>query len=211
VLAGKPDIILGIVSGRDFNNLRLNIGIDGLLYASNHGFKIQGRFMQFEIPVPAYARKTLSAFCLRLAGKIGRMEGVLLERKKFSIALHYRLVPAENLPLLKTAFRELFESYRQCGLEMRMGKKIIEVMPAIAWNKGKAVLRILGEVKALRDRAVLTIYIGDDITDEDVFKVLHARDISVKVGVSKATSANYRLAGPQEVSRFLTLLQQASV
>src|SRR5262249_30689845 len=79
------------------------------------------------------------------------------------------------------------------------GNKVFEIRPRVPWNKGTAVHWIqqqLGRPDAL------TIYLGDDITDEDAFMAL-PEAISVKVGKMSRTAADFRLKDPAEVCRFL--------
>ena len=57
------------------------------------------------------------------------------------------------------------------GLRMTRGKKVFEVRPNVPWNKGKALLFLLEKLGITRDSGAVTLYIGDDITDEDAFEV----------------------------------------
>jgi trehalose-phosphatase len=79
------------------------------------------------------------------------------------------------------------------------GKKVLELAPNIPWDKGKAALFILQELK----RNYLPIYVGDDATDEAAFKALNEDGVTIRVGKSKKTAAKYYLKGQWEVSRFL--------
>jgi len=88
-------------------------------------------------------------------------------------------------------------------LKLTQGRMVFEVRPSIKWDKGKA-LEFLLESLGFADCAdVLPVYIGDDRTDEDAFKVLRRRGQGVGILVSKhpkETSASYSLQEPAEAS-----------
>ena len=103
-------------------------------------------------------------------------------------------------------------------LELRHGKKVLELRPQVDWNKGSAVLWIL-EALGLgqhRDR-IFPIYLGDDITDEDAFLALkqhYTSDSSASILVREEdeterpaeTHASFVLRSPMEVEVFLDML-----
>ncbi len=86
------------------------------------------------------------------------------------------------------------------------GKKVWEIRPPIDWHKGKAVETIINEIKALfHFKQLLTIYLGDDTTDEDAFRVIRRpQGWSIFVGrENPASSADYFLNSTAEVMAFL--------
>src|SRR6266702_419109 len=86
------------------------------------------------------------------------------------------------------------------------GKKVFELLPAIEWDKGKAVLWLL-EALALERENVRPIYIGDDSTDEDAFRALKERGVGILVSEQpQPTAAIYSLKNPAEVEGFLRAL-----
>jgi trehalose 6-phosphate phosphatase len=82
----------------------------------------------------------------------------------------------------------------------------------LAWDKGEAVLYVLAAL-GLDGGDVLPVYVGDDVTDEDAFRVLRERErggIGVRVADEAAeTGAEFRLEGPEEVPEFLARLAEA--
>ena len=84
------------------------------------------------------------------------------------------------------------------------GRKVLELRPQVAWDKGRALLHLL-EALALHEAPdVLPIYIGDDRTDEDAFGVLRGRGVGILVSsIPKATAAAYTLRDPEQVRRLL--------
>jgi trehalose-phosphatase len=91
-------------------------------------------------------------------------------------------------------------------LELSAGKKVVELRPAIDWNKGRAVSWIMDALQ-LDAHKVLPLYIGDDLTDEDAFRYLRDKGVSILVGDHGATTdANYRLEDIHQVKQLLHIL-----
>jgi len=191
-------IPVAILSGRELKDVRQRVDIDGLVYAGSHGFDIAGphgllrqEAKEF-LPALDFAEKEIRE---KLAG----IPGALIERKCFSIAAHYRKVNERDFPKLERALREV--AARRQELRMIDGKKVYELLPNVAWDKGKAVLWLLERLALERPNP---IYIGDDRTDEDAFRALERRGIGILVSEkSRATAASYLLRNPSEVERFL--------
>ena len=199
---------VAILSGRELEDVRKRVAIDGIVYAGSHGFDIAGprRLRRQEaiefLPALDVAEKEVRE---KLAG-IG---GALIERKRFSIATHYRKVNENDFFKLERAVSEVVAQHRE--LRRMEGKKVYELLPCTDWDKGKAVLWLL-ENLGLERAKVRPIYIGDDRTDEDAFRALQQRGVGIVVSEEpRATAANYSLKDPTEVERFLRELGAAAV
>jgi alpha,alpha-trehalase len=134
------------------------------------------------------------------------ISGARVERKRFSIAAHYRNVNEKEVPKVEQAVGEVATRHRK--LRSINGKKVYELLPDVAWDKGKAALWLL-ETLGLESRSggIRPIYIGDDRTDEDAFRALEQRGIGILVSEqSQPTAARYSLRDPAEVERFLRAL-----
>jgi trehalose-phosphatase len=80
-------------------------------------------------------------------------------------------------------------------------------MPPVSWNKGKIVMWLLAKQEAvLRRKNILPVYIGDDLTDEDAFRALKTRGLTVFVGRPGKSCAGYYLKDTKEAGRFLRLI-----
>jgi alpha,alpha-trehalase len=124
-----------------------------------------------------------------------------VERKRFSIAAHYRNVKENDVSKLERAMDAVGARHRE--LRRINGKKVYEFLPDIGWDKGKAVMWLL-ETLGLEHENVLPIYIGDDRTDEDAFRALEQRGVSILVSEQpQVAAASYSLRNPEEVERFL--------
>jgi trehalose-phosphatase len=197
-LASKVPV--AILSGRDLDNVRRRVDIDGIIYAGSHGFDIAGPH-GLRKQIATEFSPILDAVEKELREKFVDVPGALLERKRFSIAAHYRQADASDIIKVTQAVNGVIACHRE--LRKIAGKKVYELQPDIDWNKGKAV-RWLLEALGLEQPEVLPLYIGDDLTDEDVFRALERRGVGIIVGEqSRPTAARYRLEGPTEVERFL--------
>ena len=197
-LAAK--IPVAILSGRELKDVRNQVSIDEIIYAGSHGFDIAGprglRRQEAREFLPA-----LDEAEKELREKLDDIAGTLIERKCFSIAVHYRNVNENDFPKLERVFSEIAAGYRE--LRRIDGKKVYELLPNIDWNKGKAVLWLLEKLRLVHPDA-RPIYIGDDRTDEDAFRALERRGAGILVSEEpKATAASYSLGNPAEVERFL--------
>jgi len=196
---------VAVVSGRDRADVEKLVDLDSVFYAGSHGFDIAGPGgcrMQHEEGVrcePAL-RQAEQELQKRLTG-IG---GARVEGKKFAVAVHYRLVAEPDVPKVKRIVDEVAAAHpdlRQTG-----GKKIVELRPRIEWDKGKAVLWLLAALD-LDAPDVLSVYLGDDLTDEDAFAALRGRGLGILVGPSRhPTRARYVVRDPAEARLFLERL-----
>lgn len=197
---------VAVVSGRDLDDVRKRVGLENIYYAGSHGFDIagpEGTRVQFEQGGEFSGQLEETERFLREA--TATISGARVERKRFSVALHYRLVPEQEVAEVRRIADEALG--RAAGLRQRTGKKVFEFQPDIAWDKGRAV-RWLLEALRLDVEHVLPVYVGDDETDEDAFLALEQDGIGIAVQERpSATAARYRLRDPEEVRAFLEALQ----
>jgi len=200
-LAAKASV--GILSGRELEDVRQRVNIDNVMYAGSHGFDIAGP-RDLRSQVATEFLPTLSAAEEALHQLLDDIPGARVERKRFSIAAHYRNVNENDLPTLTQAVEAVAARHRE--LRRIDGKKVYELLPNIDWDKGKAVLWLL-ETRGLKGGNVRPIYIGDDTTDEDAFRALKQTGVGILVSEqSQPTAASYSLKNPAEVERFVRIL-----
>ena len=197
---------VAVISGRDLKEVQKLIDLKAIFYAGSHGFDIAGpkgqrlehQLGQDFLPVLDQAEKSLRN---QIEGKIS---GVQIERKQFSIAVHYRRVEENRVKEVEDGVDRVLQEYSR--LRKGSGKKVFELQPDIDWHKGKAVLWLLAQLELDRPD-VLPLYVGDDVTDEDAFKVLVDRGLGFAVQKGdKPTAAQYFLRDPAEVEKFLQAL-----
>ena len=191
---------VAILSGRDLDDVRGRVHVDGIVYAGSHGFDIAGAGgLRRELGAAYLA--VLDAAESELREALAEIPGAQLERKHFSVAAHYRNVNENDAFRVALAVDAVAARHRE--LRRMDGKKVYELLPDIDWNKGKAVLWLL-ETLGLERRNVLPIYIGDDRTDEDAFRAIEKRGVAILVSEQpQITAASYWLNNPEEVELFL--------
>jgi alpha,alpha-trehalase len=199
--------VLAVISGRDLEDVRQRVGLDGICYAGSHGFDIAAPGLATHAPPQAAAAvpefDDAEAF---LRERLQAIPGVLLERKRYGLAVHFRMAdPGREHEVESAVDAALARSTR---LRKTHGKKVFELLPDIDWHKG-AALDHLRNVLNRRREDTLSIYIGDDLTDEDAFKALDGGDIGILVAPApRPSAATHRLADPDDVMRFLQALAQ---
>lgn len=212
-LAALPICKVAIISGRALRDIEKQVGLSHIVYVGNHGFEIKGPRITFESPLPRRYRTILKSIKEKLQKELSDIRGVIFEDKGFSFCVHYRQVDKSKIPLVKAAFSGalLIHEIRD-DVTVRPGKMLLEVRPAIAWDKGKVVSWLLARQKFVSDekgRNVLPVYIGDDFTDEDAFRDINNKGITIFVGRPRKTLAKYRVSNTDEVARFLGEAQNA--
>jgi trehalose 6-phosphate phosphatase len=194
---------VAVLSGRDLDDVRGRVDLDGVVYAGSHGFDIAGPH-GLRRQVATEFLSNLDRAEQELHEALDGIPGAQVERKHFSIAAHYRNVQENDVPRAARAVDDVAARHRE--LRRIDGKKVYELLPAIDWNKGKAVIWLL-ETLGFESENVRPVYIGDDSTDEDAFRALKQRGIGILVGEqSQPTAARYSLKNPAEVERFLRAL-----
>jgi len=191
------------------------MGVDDLIVAGSHGFDIWspagGEIQREEGEEFGGLLEGVEA---RLREELGGIEGALVEPKKSSVAAHYRLVSEDERPRVRRVVEKILAEHPD-ELKVTPGKMVYEIQPNIEWDKGKAVLYLLGALGLDRED-VIPIYLGDDITDEHAFEALGGaspRGIGIFVGaaddpevVGRTTSADFVLYSVGEVEQFLDTL-----
>jgi trehalose 6-phosphate phosphatase len=195
--------IVAIISGRDLRDVRDRVGIGKIIYAGSHGFEIAGPSGSlFELGVDHIP--VLDKVEKELHSSLGKISGVLVERKRFSIAIHYRLSKDEDRKIVKEIAIRTAALWPE--LRLSRGKMVIDFQPAIDWNKGKAVGRLLEQVSC-SPKDTIPLYAGDDTTDEDAFRAIRYSGIGIVISSeSRPTAARYALENTDEVQQFLEIL-----
>jgi trehalose 6-phosphate phosphatase len=203
-----------VVSGRDRRVVQQLMGIEDLVVAGSHGFDIwRPETGTVEREEGAGFEDLVERVTARLREEVGSIDGALIEPKRSSVALHYRLVGEAGRTRIAAVVDALLADHPG-ELKVTPGKMVYEIQPAVDWDKGKAVLYLL-ELLGLDGDDVIPLYLGDDITDEDAFEALGSRGVGILVGETgdpelgaRSTAAAFRLRSPEEVEHFLRALAQ---
>ncbi len=197
-----------VISGRDRRDVHERVGLDNLVYAGSHGFDIAWPDNDTEPLVDCTKfHDLLEEVGEALERKLGPVEGVIIEPKSCSIAVHYRLTDEAGAVAVKAAVEGLLANHPR--LRGVCGKKVYEMLPGLDWDKGKAVLWMLKALD-IDGPDVMPVYVGDDVTDEDAFNALEGRGIRVYVSDGMdggpPPAADYFVKDPDEVGLLLTFL-----
>jgi len=198
LLLADPCNKIVINSGRDRQTMEDWLGFPGLDLAAEHGVWLKdtrewrrtpGLSNDWKVDVRA-----------ALENIVERTPGSFIEEKEFSIAWHYRQIDKDLGEKRLREFRDVL-LYLTANSELHVleGNKVVEVKHA-GVTKGKATLNWL----QMADWDFI-LAIGDDRTDEDMFRVLPSWAFSVKIGMENS-EAKYHLANTQEVRKFLSQL-----
>lgn len=196
---------VAVVSGRDRADVAGLVGLDGLVYAGSHGFDIAGPGgFRREYEAAAKYLPALDEAEQRLRQTVSDIDGVIVERKRYAIAVHYRLVAAGDAGEVEKGFDAVADTSPE--LRKTLGKKVFELRPRLDWNKGTAVLWLISAL-GLDRPDVVPFYVGDDDTDEDAFEALCGRGITILVAERpQPTVAGHALESPESVGEFLRRL-----
>ncbi|XP_059624295.1 probable trehalose-phosphate phosphatase J [Cornus florida] len=205
-----------IVSGRCRDKVYNFVQLAELYYAGSHGMDIKGpsKGSKYKEGSQAVLCQPASEFLpmidevyKTLVEKTKSTPGAKVENNKFCISVHFRCVDEKKWIELAQVVRSVMKEYPK--LQLNQGRKVLEIRPTIKWDKGKALEFLLESLGYANCTNVFPVYIGDDRTDEDAFKVLRDRGQGFGILVSKIpkdTNASYSLQEPSEVMDFLQKL-----
>ncbi|KAL0396587.1 UNVERIFIED_CONTAM: putative trehalose-phosphate phosphatase J [Sesamum calycinum] len=205
-----------IVSGRCRDKVYSFVRLAELYYAGSHGMDIKGpsKGSKYKKGAEAVLFQPASEY-LPMIDEVYKAllevtkdtPGAKVENNKFCLSVHFRCVDEKKWTELAKQVGSVLEGYP--NLRLTQGRKVLEIRPTIKWDKGKALEFLLESLGYANCTDVFPVYIGDDRTDEDAFKVLRERGQGFGILVSKTpkdTNASYSLQEPSEVMVFLRRL-----
>ncbi|KAL0721485.1 hypothetical protein Bca4012_036084 [Brassica carinata] len=200
-----------IVTGRCIDKVYSFVKLAELYYAGSHGMDIKGPtkgFSRYNKDKPSVLYQPAGDFLpmidevfKQLVEKTKSTPGAKVENNKFCLSVHFRCVDEKKWSELALKVRSVVKNYPT--LKLSQGRKVFEIRPMIKWDKGKALDFLLESLGFGNSSDVFPIYIGDDRTDEDAFKLLQERGQGLGLLVSKFpkdTNASYSLQDPLEAS-----------
>lgn len=193
-----------VVSGRDLDDVRRRVAVDTVYYVGSHGFQMPEAAPGIDPEALDEAVQELDSAASELEQWLDYIDGIVIERKRYSFALHYRMVDRDDLKQIHAATADVLERYG--SVTSKRGKQVIEFVPDIPWDKGLCIEALLAR---LDDSAggpeLFPVYVGDDATDEDAFRVLNSgTGMTVVVADDERESAaEFRLRDVPAVRAFL--------
>jgi len=195
-----------VVSGRDLDEVSALVGLQEITYAGSHGLEIRGPGLRLELPEGIDASDDLDRATVDLTAALKTIPGVRLTRKRFSIVVHYGRPAGGDPDLVESTVKRVQAHFPH--LHLTGGKAVIELLPDIDWDKGRAVRWLLSEL-GLEGPEVLPIYVGDDVTDEDAFRSVRGRGLGILVSERPQPSAAlYRVRDTDHVAELLRHLAE---
>ncbi len=207
-LSVEKKIRVAVVSGRALEDVRRMTGVNRICYVGNHGLELEGPKLRYVNPTAQKCRPVLRRIARRLKEAVSPIPGAWVEDKGLTLTLHFRQAAPAGKKLARRVFHGIVRPYQdKKQVRITAGKEVFEVRPPVRWTKGTVVSWLLARRSALSPGPVLPVYIGDDLTDEDAFRALGTRGISVAVGAGNPlTRAQYRVRSSSEAVRFLRRL-----
>jgi trehalose 6-phosphate phosphatase len=195
---------VAILSGRDLADVTERVGLPGIWYAGSHGFELtapDGTHHQND--AAAAAIPVLDEAAALLREQLGSIPGVVVEHKRFGVAVHYRNAARDRVGEVSAAVRA---AGQRDALRVTTGREVIELRPDLDWDKGKTLRWVIDHLHHAGSAPLVPIYLGDDITDEDAFDVVRQDGVPIVVRHNddgdRATAALFALDSPARAAEF---------
>jgi trehalose 6-phosphate phosphatase len=205
-LAALPDVSVALVTGRSADDGARLVGVPGLWVIGNHGAEtVDPDGTRHTDPAARAHAPSLARAADALAPLVAAVPGALLEDKRFSLSVHYRLAPDAEPALREAATHVAVEQ----GLRLAEGKAVLELRIPAEVDKGTAAVALARRLGGTGDGAAV-LFAGDDRTDEDAFRRLAGafpRPVTIRVGAAEVeTHAAWRVEAPADVHALLDRL-----
>jgi trehalose-phosphatase len=207
-LVATPNVFVAVVSGRGADDARRLVCTDGAWVIGNHGIEVappnerpvvREDVARFGDAIAEAARRA----CLFAAST----HGVLVEDKRWTLSVHYRLAHPQIVGELTDRVNAIGHDL---GLVMTRGKEVLELRPPVSIDKGSAAVELARRLGA--DGAGASLFCaGDDRTDEDMFREVRAhqpRAVTVRVGAMESGQVTAAELSVENTDAMRNLLQR---
>ncbi len=190
---------VAIITGRSRKDAQAHLGIVPQFLVGNHGAE--------GLPGWEKQEKGFSRICMSWEQQLKKIlppehiSGICIENKGTTLSIHYRAAPS----------RRKAQSFILRGIDFLLprprlvtGKLVENLLPENAPDKGAAMLHLLELTKSPKG-----FYVGDDATDEEVFRLDGDSLFTVGVGRRRMTKARYELRNQTDIIRLLREINQA--
>lgn len=208
-IAEIPSVRLAVISGRSLLDLREHLKVDNCHYFCNHGFEISGPDLNFHHSVAEKCRPIIHEAANTLRIQL-RAERAYVEDRGLTASLNYRAVLESQVSSLLPKARNLLASFvRERQIRIEEGRRTLEILPGVDWDRGKAVNMLYQSYRAtFPDKKIALLYVGDDAMDEPAFKFALSTGIPYRVTQTRITEARFYLKMQTEISRILKLVRE---
>ncbi|KAK9850962.1 hypothetical protein WJX84_003437 [Apatococcus fuscideae] len=193
-----------IISGRGREKLENFVQLKEMFYAGSHGLDIVGPrdpsspHEQFAFQPAARFESTMNTVYDTLSARVRSIPGASVEHNKFCVSAHFRNCNPESWEGVLAAVQTTVAEHPE--LKYSKGRKVLEIKPQVEWDKGKALTHLLDALGLDDSSNVMPIYIGDDNTDEDAFRVLRLRADGMGILVSSKAKPTAATLTAKQVS-----------
>jgi trehalose 6-phosphate phosphatase len=153
--------LVAVVTGRDGEDARRRVGVDGIVYVGSHGLELN--------PASEGWARRIHDFAASVSWPV--------ESKRLTVSFHFRDADDERAAV--AALDRVAELAREEGFTARYGRKVLEILPPVSADKGTAVRQLLEDAGLRR-----ALYAGDDTTDLDGFRALDGLELPLRVAVA---------------------------
>lgn len=191
---------IAVISGRSARDLKRRLGFKPEFIVGNHGLEGLAEFVPRAYRAHGVCERWAPALERRLEDLISREPGVFIENKGLTLSVHYRMAKHK-----RSAAQEIRRAIDKLRPEPRVvtGQDLFNLVPKGSPHKGLALMQITGGVYP-------AIFVGDDVTDEDVFRNMHEDWLGVRIGKGPS-KAHYRLDSIDDMERFLEIAKEVGV
>lgn len=207
----RSDAALGVVSGRRVRDLKARMMLGRkVFYVGLHGLEIEGpHFVRHEREAFESNQERMHDIASTLEPAVASVAGVRVEDKGAAIAVHTREAGASDavwarIRLLNAA-ADLVNSQE---VRLVRGNHVLELLPNVTNSRAAAIRAIREHLEQRHQRSVFTVYIGEDVVDDDAVRAVEGAGIVAVVG-RRASRAHYHLASPAVVERLIASLTGA--
>jgi trehalose-phosphatase len=194
---------VGVLSGRPIKQLRLKVGLRHIVYGGAHGFELQGPDWRYDYALSPVWKGKIQKLTQGCAPLLKGIPGFWMETKPRSCCLHFRQTKQSAVFHLSSRLRLAKRIAQKLGFRVQEGLKAIEFLPAVPWNKGEAARWLMKKT-----RATTLFFVGDDTTDESVFRLFGSKHVTVRVGRQYSSRAAYYLRDQQKLGILLKEVTQ---
>jgi trehalose 6-phosphate phosphatase len=186
---------VAILTGRSLTDIKKRLGFEPHYVIGNHGLEgmpgWEGRSKSYAAACAAWRSALERALC----DKQRFDPGLRLEDKAYSLSVHYRM--ARNQAQAEQRLRALFKTLAPPPRVVE-GKCVFSLMPMDAAHKGGALEELMQQAGA-----ATAIYVGDDVTDEDVFRLRRPDVLTVRIEPHPDTAAEFYLPAMPDIVQLL--------
>ncbi len=204
-LAGKPRLHVGIISGRQLDELKEMLCLSALCFAGTGGLELDLEGTRLVHPGARHVHDSVRDLARQLSGRLEAFPGAWLEDKGLGLTVHYRHAPQQLIADLRTQLRETLEPFSP-AFHWNDGPMALEITPDLGWDKGTAVSTI---VHYLRPASYALLYAGDSANDAQALRTAAILGgIGIGIGPDAPRVAQYSLPDTDALHGLLSELER---